>query len=76
VEGDFVVTADGRRRPMSESWSGDLPGPEWLYFGESGGRRALFLVNHQDDDANDQFWQMEGSMTVFGFGREYRCCGR
>jgi hypothetical protein len=47
-----------------------------VYFGDGTLKRALFLVNHQDDDANDQFWPMEGNMTVFGFGRQYRCCGR
>jgi hypothetical protein len=76
VDSDYVVTADGRKRPVAESWTGDLPGPEWLYFGDANLRRVLFLVNHQDDDANDQFYQMQGNMTVFGFGRQHRCCGR
>ena len=76
LDSDFVVTSTGLRRPVSESWSGDLPGPEWVYFGDGRLKRALFLANHEDDEANDQFWPMEGNMTVFGFGREYRCCGR
>jgi hypothetical protein len=76
VDGDFVVTSTGMKRPVSESWSGDLPGPEWVYFGDAKLNRILFVINQQDDDATDQFWQMEGNMTVFGFGRQFRCCGR
>jgi hypothetical protein len=72
----YQVHSNGLRRPIIESWSGDLPGPEWIYFGDRNAGRVLYLVNHSDDDVPDQFWQMEGNMTVFGFGREYRCCGR
>lgn len=32
------------------------------------------MVHHEDDDASDQFWQMQENMTVFGFGRQYMCC--
>jgi hypothetical protein len=71
---DYVVLSSGERRPITQDWSGDLPGPEWVYFGDDARPRVLFLA-HADDDANDQFWQMDGEMTVFGFGREYRCCG-
>ncbi len=75
-EADFHVLSDGLRRSNKEHWSGDIPGPEWIYFGDSRLKRMLYLVNHQHDDATDQFWPMEGNMTVFGFGRQYRCCGR
>jgi hypothetical protein len=68
----FQWFANGLRKTLAESWSGDLPGPEWVAFGVGG--RSLFLVNHQDDDAPDQYWPMDGNMTVFGFGREFRCC--
>jgi hypothetical protein len=70
----YQVHANGLRRPVTEAWSGDLPGPEWVYFGDETSPRVLYVVKHADDDAPDQFWQMEGNMTVFGFGREYRCC--
>ncbi|MCI0418757.1 MAG: hypothetical protein L0387_16255 [Acidobacteria bacterium] len=75
-ETDFHVLSDGLRRSNKEHWSGDILGPEWIYFGDGRLKRMLYLVNHQDDDATDQFWPMEGNMTVFGFGRQYRCCGR
>lgn len=75
-ENDYYVFSNGERRPMSEHWKGDLPKPEWVYFADGATRRALFTVNHQNDPALDQFWPMEGNMTVFGYGRQYRCCGR
>ncbi|MEZ5400016.1 MAG: hypothetical protein R2729_10140 [Bryobacteraceae bacterium] len=67
---------DGVRRSPRETWDRDIEGREWVYFGDADSPRVLLLVNHQDDSANDQFWQMEGNMTVWGFGRQYRCCGR
>ncbi len=76
LESNFYVLPDGRRRPVSENWNADIQGPEWVYFGDTQSKRVLFLINHQEDEANDQFWQMEGNMTVFGFGRKYRCCER
>jgi hypothetical protein len=70
----FALLAGGARLPLTEAWSGDMPAPEWIAFTGNGSKRMLFAVNHQDDDAPDQYWQMEGEMTVFGFAREYRCC--
>lgn len=75
VERDYNVISTGLRRSIAEHWHGDLPGPEWVYFGDDSIRRTLYVVNHQDDDRTDQFWQMREEMVVFGFGREYRCCG-
>jgi hypothetical protein len=72
----FQVTSDGMRRNLAQIWSGDLPAPEWIYFGNSDSKQVLFLVKHDDDEAPDQYWPMEGNMTVFGFGRQYRCCGQ
>ena len=72
----FWGLPDGIRRSMNETWNSDIQGREWVYFGDTGSKRVLFLLNHQDDGANDQFWQMESNMTVWGFGRQYRCCGR
>jgi hypothetical protein len=74
LDRDYWVRSNGARLPITESWSGNLPSPQWVYFGEEALRRVLFLVQHQESDATDQFWQMEGNMTVFGFGRQYRCC--
>jgi len=72
LEKDYLVTASGEQKPITESWTGDMPGPEWIYFGTADLRRVLYLVHHQDDEAPDPFWQMNGEMTVFGFGRQHR----
>jgi hypothetical protein len=74
LDRDYWVRSNGRRFPVTESWSGPLPSPKWVYFGDSSLDRVLFLVQHEDNNASDQFWQMQGNMTVFGFGRQYRCC--
>jgi hypothetical protein len=74
VDRDYNVVSNGLRRPVSESWHGDLPGPEWIYFGDDSMTRTIFLA-HDDDDRTDQFWQMREEMVVFGFGREFTCCG-
>jgi hypothetical protein len=75
TERDYNVISNGLRRSIIEHWHGDLPGPEWVYFGDDSIRRTLYVSNDQDDDRTDQFWQMREEMVVFGFGREYRCCG-
>lgn len=72
---DYILFADSRSLPVTESWSQDLPAPEWLAFGEHGLDRVLLIAHHEDDSHPDQFWQMRGEMTVFGFGREFPCCG-
>jgi hypothetical protein len=71
----FQVLSTGLRRSLGESWAADMPDPEWIYFGGAKAKRVLYLVNHQRDGAPDQYWPMDGNMTVFGFGRQYRCCG-
>lgn len=71
-DSDYMVLADGTKRLLSESWTGDLQGPEWLYFADGQIDRALFLVNHTEDDAVDSYYPMgkaPRNMTVFGFGR-------
>jgi hypothetical protein len=76
VPEDFWVTSTGARRSVADTWNGDLESPKWVYFADAKLDRALFLASHQDNTSNDQFWQMESNMTVWGFGREYRCCGK
>ena len=68
--GDFCVTSDGTRRPLSERWQGPLPHPEWIYFGAANADRVLYLAHHEADQHIDSYWPMEGNMTVFGFGRD------
>ncbi len=73
---DYWGMSNGDRLAIAEPWLGELPGPEWVYFGDKKCDRVLYLMLHQDDEALDQFWPMENNMTVFGFGRQYRCCDR
>jgi hypothetical protein len=73
--GDYWVRSDGVELSITEDWTGDLPDPEWIYFGDKSCNYILYIVNHQEDSHPDQYWSMESNMTVFGFGREYRCCG-
>lgn len=74
LDRDWWAASDGSMQPVTESWTGKLPAPQWVVFGDRAQVRVLFLVQHEADEAEDQFWQMEGNMTVFGFGRQYRCC--
>lgn len=73
---DYWGISNGERLTIAEPWVGELPAPEWVYFGDKKCDRVLYLIQHQDDEALDQFWSMENNMTVFGFGRQYRCCDR
>jgi hypothetical protein len=73
---DYCVRSPGTRTDINTDWNGDLPGPEWAYFGDESLGKIIYLVHHEDDSHSDQFWQMQNNMTVFGFGREYTCCGR
>jgi len=71
-ETDFMVRSDGTQKPLSESWTGDLPGEEWLYFSDpSSGPagRSLFIALEEGDSVVDSYYPMEANMTVFGFGR-------
>jgi hypothetical protein len=73
---DYCVRSPGTRTEINTDWNGDLPQPEWAYFGDEGLGRIIYLVHHEDDVHSDQFWQMQDNMTVFGFGRQYTCCDR
>ncbi|MGA9115311.1 MAG: FlgD immunoglobulin-like domain containing protein [Bacteroidota bacterium] len=73
---DFVVRPSGQRTNLATSWSYDLPGEEWAYFGDAGMRRVLYVVQHEENTINDYYRQMDSLMTVFGFGRKDPCCIR
>jgi len=73
---DYWVDSNGRRFEMApfegheKAWHGDLPDPEWVYFGDPKLNRVLYLALHQKEKAIDEFWHFgEQGMTVFGFGR-------
>ena len=76
MAGDYWVTADGTKQPASREWKGKLEQPRWVYFADGALDRVLFLAQHPEDGDFDQYWPMEENMTVFGFGRELRCCDK
>lgn len=59
---------DNQIREIHEPFSGDLPGPEWIAFGDTRSPRVLYVVQHEDDEHLDEYY-MRPYMTVFGFGR-------
>lgn len=70
---DIVVRSNGTETAASTTWSGDLSGAEWLYFGDKALGRSLFMANHADDTLVDSYFPLtdsSGKMTVFGFGRQ------
>ena len=67
---DYVVRSSGALTPASDAWVGDLGGDEWVYFGDPVVDRALFVANHDNDSLVDSYSQLDGNMTVFGFGRQ------
>ena len=74
-EEDFWVRSDGTRELMKpyqhrDQWTGRLPSPKWVYFGDHQSDRVLYYIHHEDYPYKDVFWHSgEGNMTVFGFGR-------
>jgi len=70
VTSDVVIRAEGQRTLAGESWTGDLVGEEWVYFGDPVVGRSLYIANHQKDTAVDSYYAMDDKMTVFGFGRK------
>lgn len=73
---DYWVRSDGTREVMEpyhmskNQWTGHLPSPKWVYFGDQELERVLYYIHHEDYEHEDVFWHFgEGGMTVFGFGR-------
>ncbi|MCW5962760.1 MAG: hypothetical protein KIT83_01875 [Bryobacterales bacterium] len=81
TEDDYFVDSSGRRYdsrdyPRTKPWHGDLPPPEWVYFGDPALQRVLFLARHEHSPVIDEYWHFgNGGMTVFGFGRGPRAEG-
>ena len=69
-EGDYYVLPDGVRRDIDTVLETDLPGEEWIYFGDDEKQAVLYVINHQEDEALDCHYVLQGNMTVFGFGRD------
>jgi hypothetical protein len=66
---DFVTRSDGTQTLLDQRWDQDIEAEEWVYFGDPGVGRSLFLASHSDDTATDTYQTLNGEMTVFGFGR-------
>ena len=73
---DSWTRSSGETLLCSQNWTGDMANPEWVYFRDGARDRYLFMAHHEDDALEDQYWQMENNMTVFGFGRQYPCCDK
>ena len=67
----WYASADAKKHLINESFDGDFPGPEWIAFGDTKSPRMLYLLNHEDDDALDEYVSRP-YMTVLGFGRSGR----
>lgn len=67
---DLVTRSDGTTVTAGESWSGDIPGEEWVYFTDPGLDRSLFVIHHEEDEIIDSYTpNTDGLMTILGFGR-------
>lgn len=66
---DYWMISDGTRKTCAHRYDGDIPSPEWICFGDNALNRVLVLSHANDDNDPDKFYQMDTSMTVFGFGR-------
>lgn len=64
----WMASIDSEVREIHEPFSGDLPAPEWMAFGDTRSPRVLYVLQHEDDDSLDEYY-MRPYMTVFGFGR-------
>lgn len=68
-DGDFRYSSeDAARHSVRDDYEGDLPGPEWMAFGDPDSPRMLFM-RHHTDDAHPDDYANRPDMTVFAFGR-------
>jgi len=68
-ETDFWYSSvDQAQHSIDEKQVGDLPGPEWIAFGDKNSPRMIYLLHHEDDEHPDDYFNRP-YMTVFGFGR-------
>lgn len=65
----WYASADNKLHPIEETFTGDLPAPEWMAFGDQNSPRMLYLLHHEDDEFPDNYVSRP-NMTVLGFGRE------
>ncbi|MGB5553654.1 MAG: hypothetical protein WBM83_03270 [Flavobacteriaceae bacterium] len=65
----WYASTDTKQHPIEEPFSGDLPAPEWMAFGDQNSPRVLYMLHHEDDELPDNYISRP-DMTVLGFGRE------
>jgi len=66
---DFRYSSAGNDKHLiDDSFIGDLPAPEWMAFGDEASPRMLYMLQHEDDDAPNDYVSRP-DMTVLGFGR-------
>lgn len=65
----WITSAVEDPQPLTQKHEEALPSPQWIAFGDSRQQRVLYLLQHDQDEHPDYFYQMEQKMTVFGFGR-------
>jgi len=61
-------SADSQRHLIDAEFIGDLPGPEWMAFGDPKSPRMIYMLQHKDDDYPNDYVSRP-DMTVLGFGR-------
>ena len=72
---DMLTLADGTTLPLTDSWNGDLAGPDWAFFSDANAARSLFLYDRSGEEVAHSYRPFLDSgssdilMTVFGFGR-------
>lgn len=68
---DTVTRSDNTTVTAGQSWVGDIPGEEWVYFTDPALSRSMYVIHHDEDDLVDSYRPSgDKLMTVFGFGRE------
>ncbi len=68
---DYVVRSDGTQTKASVSWKQSLGAEQWAYIGDPAVNRALFLVQHNSDNAVESYApSTNNEMAIFGFGRD------
>lgn len=66
----WYASNDRERHSIDEKNEEDLPGLEWMAFGDANSPRMIYLLHHENDTFPDKYYNMRGEMTVFGFGRD------
>ena len=67
---DTWTKSDGTTGTAGTSWSGDIPGEEWVYFTDPALERSLYAVHHVEDEIVDSYAPSSDKlMTILGFGR-------